>query len=182
MRLPILSLPILCLLFFAFPSISQAQINNNQPQKSDFWNKVRFGGGLGLSFGNNNTQISVTPSALYQPNQYVAFGPGLNYTYQKFGDVKTTLYGVSGIVLVNPVSFLQLSAELEQLRVNQSISGFDDIDPFWNTALFVGAGYTLNVAGNNLGAVGIRYNLLFDGSENNQIYADAWVPFVRVYF
>lgn len=181
MKGSILSLSFLCVLFFAFCSVSQAQINNTSSPKSDFWSKVRYGGGLGLSFGRNNTQITLSPSALYQPNQYVAFGPGLNFSYQKFDDLKTTLYGVSGIVVVNPIDFLQLSGEIEQLRVNQSIDGFGDIDPFWNTALFIGAGYRINIAGNNLGAVGIRYNLLFD-EGSDQIYADAWVPFVRVYF
>ncbi len=176
-----LSLSFLCLCFFAFSSVISAQVNNTTSPKSDFWNKVRFGGGLGLSFGRNNTQITLSPSALYQPNQYVAYGPGLNFSYQKFNDLKTTLYGVSGIVIVNPVNFLQLSTELEQLRVNQSIDGVGSIDPFWNTALFIGAGYRLNIGGNSLGAVGIRYNVLFDDGSD-QIYADAWVPFVRVYF
>ena len=141
---------------------------------------MRFGGGLGLNFGRNNTNITVAPSALYQPNQYVAFGPGLNYTYQKFGDFKTTLVGASAIVISNPLDFLQLSGEFEQLRVFQSVSGLPDIPNSWNTALFLGAGYRLNVGGNSLGAIGIRYNVLFD--NNDSVYADAWQPFVRVYF
>ncbi|WP_239057581.1 alpha-ketoglutarate decarboxylase [Dokdonia sp. Dokd-P16] len=148
--------------------------------KSDFWSKVRFGGGLGLNFGRNNTNITVAPSALYQPNQYVAFGPGLNYTYQKFGDFKTTLVGASAIVISNPLDFLQLSGEFEQLRVFQSVSGQPDIPNSWNTALFLGAGYRLNVGGNSLGAIGVRYNVLFDNDDS--VYADAWQPFVRVYF
>ncbi len=174
----ILSL-VLFLLIAAFSTNAQEPVFT---QKSDFWNKVRFGGGLGLSFGNNNTQISVSPSALYQPNQYVAFGPGLNFTYQKFRDFKSTLYGASAIVIANPLDFLQVSGELEQLRVNQSavIDGENFDDDFWNTALFVGAGYRLNLGGNSLGAIGIRYNLLF--REGDGIYADAWQPFVRVYF
>lgn len=150
--------------------------------KSEFWKKVRFGGGLGLNFGNNTTNISVTPSALYQPNEYIAFGPGLNYTYQKFGDLSTSLFGGSAIVIANPINFLQISGEFEQLRVNQSIEGGADIDPFWNTAIFFGAGYRLNIGGNSLGAIGIRYNVLFDENESNRVYADAWQPFVRVYF
>lgn len=181
MRGSILSLSFLCLCFFTFSSVLQAQGNTTPTPKSDFWKKVRFGGGLGLNFGSNNTQITVSPSALYQPNQYVAFGPGLNFSYQKFNDVRTTLYGASGIIVVNPIDFLQLSGEIEQLRVNQSIDGLGSIDPFWNTALFIGAGYRINIGGNSLGAIGIRYNLLFE-EGSDQIYADAWVPFVRVYF
>ena len=150
------------------------------PIKSDFWSKVRFGGGLGLNFGRNNTNITIAPSALYQPNEYVAFGPGLNYTYQKFGDFRTTLVGASAIIITNPLDFLQLSGEFEQLRVFQSVSGQPDIPNSWNTALFIGAGYRLNIGGNSLGAIGVRYNVLFD--NNDTVYADAWQPFVRVYF
>lgn len=162
-----------------------SQVTAQEPPlktKSEFWKKVRFGGGLGLNFGNNTTNITVAPSALYQPNEYVAFGPGLNYTFQQFGDLRTTLIGGSAIILANPISFLQLSGEFEQLRVNQTLDGGVDPDPFWNSSLFLGAGYRLNIGGNSLGAVGIRYNVFFDGSDPNRIYPDAWQPFVRVYF
>jgi len=165
------------ILFFSSSAFAQEE---PQKPKSDFWKKVRFGGGLGLNFGNNATNISVAPSALYQPNQYIAFGPGLNYTYQRFSDTRTTLIGGSAIILSNPLDFLQLSAEFEQLRVSQSFDGGSDPEPFWNTALFLGGGYRLNIGGNSLGAVGVRYNLLF--KESDGIYNRAWQPFVRVYF
>lgn len=179
MKCNFLGIILLTGLFFTMTTTIQAQEITTKP-KSEFWSKVRFGGGLGLNFGRNNTNITVAPSALYQPNQYVAFGPGLNYTYQKFGDFKTTLVGASAIVISNPLDFLQLSGEFEQLRVFQSVSGLPDIPNSWNTALFLGAGYRLNVGGNSLGAIGIRYNVLFD--DNDSVYADAWQPFVRVYF
>jgi len=177
-----LSLCTVFVLFFSFQNKTLAQENPVPKQKSEFWKKVRFGGGLGLNFGNNSTNISVTPSALYQPNEYIAFGPGLNFTYQSFGDLNTTLYGANAIFIANPLDFLQLSGEIEQLRVNQSIDGGPDIDAFWNTAIFLGGGYRLSVNGNSLGAVGIRYNVLFDENDTNRVYSQAWQPFVRVYF
>lgn len=164
------------LLIFSFNCY--AQDAPLQKSKSEFWKKVSFGGGLGLSFGNNNTQVTIAPSALYQPNEYIAFGPGLNFNYQKFGDFETTLYGISGIVLGNPIPEIQVSAEVEQLRVNQNfdtLSGQEISDDFWNTAIFLGAGY--RVGGVTIGA---RYNVLFD--DNDGVYAEAWQPFVRVYF
>lgn len=164
-----------------FSPLATAQEQPIKP-KSDFWKKVRFGGGLGLNFGNRTTNITVAPSALYQPNQYIAFGPGLNYTYQQFGDLNTTLIGGSAIFIANPISFLQLSGEFEQLRVNQNIDGAPDPDSFWNSSLFIGAGYRLNIGGNSLGAVGVRYDVLFNSGDSNRIYPDAWQPFVRVYF
>ena len=164
-----------------FSSLSIGQENPVKP-KSDFWEKVRFGGGVGINFRNNATNIAVAPSALYQPNEYIAFGPGLNYTYQKFNDLSTSLFGGSAIFIAKPIDLLQVSVEFEQLRVNRSFEGRPDIDAFWNSALFLGAGYNINIGGSRLGAAGIRYNVLFDADSANRVYSDAWQPFFRVYF
>jgi len=70
---------------------------------------------------------------------------------------------------------IQLSAELEQLRVNQEFSEIDYSRNFWNTALYFGLGYhSDNVT------VGIRYNVLYD--EKDLVYSEAFMPFVRIYF
>jgi len=90
-----------------FSSLSIGQENPVKP-KSDFWEKVRFGGGVGINFRNNSTNIAVAPSALYQPNEYIAFGPGLNYTYQKFNDLSTSLFGGSAIFIAKPIDLLHL--------------------------------------------------------------------------
>jgi hypothetical protein len=44
---------------------------------------VQFGGGVGLGFGSNYTDISLAPSAIYNFNEYVALGLGGQYTYLK---------------------------------------------------------------------------------------------------
>ena len=87
------------------------------------------------------------------------------------------MYGVSAIVLVDPIANIQLSGEIEQLFGNRSgnnnfVVEDEDID---NTALFLGGGYNFNGV-----SVGIRYNVLFD--DDDGIFAQAWQPFVRVYF
>ena len=145
---------------------------------SDFWNKVRFGGGLGLGFGNNSFNIAVSPSAIYQANEYFAAGAGLSFNYYKFGDSKLTAYGGGVLTLFNPIRAIQLSAELEQLRVNRTLalipSGTLE-DNYWSPALFFGVGYS-----NRNVTIGIRYDVLHDSEKS--IYADPWMPFVRVYF
>ena len=168
---------LLFILFLGFQSDLMAQEDPLPKQKSEFWKKVRFGGGLGLAFGTNNTQVTIAPSAIYQYNEYIAFGPGLNFNYQKFGDFSSTLYGISGIFLANPIREIQLSAEVEQLFGNQTIEdiGGDITNDINNTAIFLGAGYQLNGV-----TIGARYNVLFDNDDG--IYAEAWQPFVRVYF
>lgn len=154
-------------------------IHAQESKKSDFWDHVHFGGGLGASFGNRYTDVSVAPAAIYSFNDYVAMGIGLQGGYVRVKDeYNSWLYGGSLITLFNPVEMVQISAELEQLRVNSEFEypGLEGIkDNFWNTALFVGAGMrTSNVT------FGIRYNLLHD--NDRRIYNSAFMPFVRVFF
>ena len=150
-------------------------------QDNDFWSHVRYGGALGIAFGSGYTDITLAPGAIYQFNQYVAAGVGLQGTYiDQKNYFSTFMYGASGVVLLNPIAELQFSAEIEQLRVNLDI----DEAPgqweaqqrdFWNTGLFLGVGYSMeNVT------VGIRYNILYD--KDDFVYSDAFMPFVRVYF
>ena len=166
----------------ALPACFLFIITASTAQDNDFWSKVRFGGGLGLGFGSGYTDITVAPGAIYQFNDYIALGAGLQFSYaDQKNYFSSTMYGVSGVALFNPIPEIQLSAEVEQLRVNLDV----DSDPegfyegysrdFWNTGLFVGAGYSVD----NF-TVGIRYNVLFD--DDDFVYNEAWMPFVRVYF
>ncbi|UYW01245.1 hypothetical protein K5I29_12460 [Flavobacterium agricola] len=160
----------------SFHIYAQEGIQNNQ--KSNFWERTRFGGNLGVGIGNNLTNIVVGPSAIYQFNPIVAAGVGLQYNYLHQKNVyKSNMYGVSLLGLVNPIEQVQLSVELEQLRVNNTNLWITPSEKqnFWNTGLFLGAGYSQNNV-----TVGIRYNILFN--KNDMVYNQAWMPFVRVYF
>ena len=150
--------------------ISRAQL---PPGNTDFWSHVRYGGGIGLSFGKDAFQIGLSPSAVYQVNPYTALGLGLNYTHSKIFDTRLTAFGGSVIGFVNPVPALQLSAEFEEFRVRRSFGPIED--SYWLPALFLGVGY-------NTGPVtfGMRFDVLYDSDKS--LYADPWLPFVRVYF
>lgn len=161
---------------FAFYSVAQ---NNSQKASNEFWENVRFGGGIGLSFGDGFFSGTLAPSAIYQFNEMIAAGVGLNGTYNKREDFyKSTILGGSILTLFNPIQEIQLSSEFEQLHVSrdfdQNFIGVND-DKYWYTALFLGAGYR---TGNF--TMGIRYDILYD--DDKSIYADPWIPFVRVYF
>ncbi len=162
-------------LFFLFGSLYC--FAQNQPSKSEFWNKVRFGGGIGLGFTNGGFNGSIAPSAIYQFNDQFAAGLGVNVNYAKFNASKFLAYGVNAMTFYNPVQQLQLSAEFEQLRVNRSLETIAGTleDDYWAPALFLGIGYTSQFA-----TVGIRYDVLYDSGRS--VYANAWMPFVRVYF
>jgi len=162
--------------FFLFVFANNVFSQNTNSNSSDFWKNVSVGGGFGLGVGNGFTNISIVPSAVYNFNNYFSAGIGLQGSYVKQKNVfNSYIYGASLISLINPINEMQLSFELEQLRVNQTNLGSRNKDTFWNTALFVGAGYR-----NENVTFGIRYNVLH--KDNNFIYTQAWMPFVRVYF
>jgi hypothetical protein len=165
------------LLFMAVCLLVQLSFGQLGSQKSDFWRRVNFGGGLGLGFTNGGFNASVSPSAIYNFNDQFATGISLNFNYAKFNEDKFLAYGGSILSLYNPIPQIQLSAELEQLRINRTLQGFpDDIkDNYWSPALFLGLGYRTN----NI-TVGLRYDILYD--DERSIYANALLPFVRVYF
>jgi hypothetical protein len=153
--------------------------------KHVFWKNVQFGGGLGLAVGNGFTNVSVSPTGYYNFNKTFTVGVGLTGSYvaqeqnpSNFNSIgyKSTIFGGSLIGLVHPIEEIQLSAELEQLKVSRN---FDDNflidDTFWNTAFFLGAGYRAQ----NL-TIGLKYNLLH--RENNHVYSQAWAPFIRIMF
>ncbi|RSK39990.1 alpha-ketoglutarate decarboxylase [Mangrovimonas spongiae] len=151
---------------------------NAQEHSSNFWQHVRFGGGIGLSFGDGFFSGTLAPSAIYQFNHQFSLGIGLNGTYNSRKDYyKSTILGGSVIGLYHPIQELQISTEFEELNVSRNWENNLNIkdENYWYPALFVGAGYrTRNVT------VGIRYDVLYD--EDKSIYADPWMPFVRVYF
>lgn len=169
---------ILFLVVFLNSSILEAQNDSIPKRKSEFWQKVQFGGGVGFNMGSGFTNIALSPNLYYNVNSKVTLGLGLNGSYIKSNnEYNAWLYGGSVLGIVNPMEFVQLSAELEQLRanVNYETTGGTVSDDFWNTALFLGAGYR---SGNF--TIGLRYNVLHD--DNDRIYSDPWMPFIRIVF
>ncbi len=157
--------------------LSLASFTQNQEENSQFWRHVRFGGGLGLSFGDGFFSASLAPSAIYQFEAPFALGVGLNGTYNSLKNAySSTIFGGSIIGLFNPINEIQLSAEFEELNVNRKFdSEILNDENYWYPALFVGVGYSSkNVT------FGIRYDLLYD--KDKSIYIDPFVPFVRFYF
>lgn len=166
-------------LLFSIQIAAQTIPPSNQKQPNPFWENVSFGGGLGLNFGNGFFYGSISPSAIYNFNQYFSAGLGLSYAHlnDRRNDYRVSAYGGSIITLFNPIREIQLSAELEGLQVDRTffMDGGNVKDNFFQEALFLGAGFrTGNIT------IGARYNVLYNSDRN--IYGSAFMPFVRVYF
>ncbi len=167
---------LLVLLSLFFITLLSAQGPSNTPQPpSNFWKNVQFGGGIGLNFSSGYTDIFLAPSAIYNFNPIVALGVGLNLNYVSSKNYYSSfVYGISTLVLINPIPEIQLSVGLNESRVNYQEEGFSNFsEDYWDTALILGAGYrTGNVT------IGIGYNVL----QNDRYDTEPFVPFVRAYF
>lgn len=176
------------------PLIAQETDNDPPPQEEGynrqevsadnapptFWQRVRFGGGFGLFFGEV-FNITLAPNAIYQFNRYVGAGIGLNGIYAGQKDFyKATVLGGSVIGTFNPITEVQLSSEFEMLNVNRNFveqaEAFGYMDEnYWYPALFMGIGYNPGFM-----TIGVRYDVLYD--ENKSIYGSAFMPFIRLSF
>lgn len=168
--------PLILLIFLLTFNTTHAQESSGLTKTmSDFWENVQFGGGIGLNFFSGYTDVFLAPSAIYNLNSKVSLGAGLNLNYVASSNNYTSiLYGISTLVLVNPIPEIQFSVGLNQSRVNYEEKNLENYsENYWDTSLILGAGYrTGNVV------IGIGYNVLQNGRYNT----DPLVPFVRAYF
>lgn len=79
---------IIVLALLLLPFIANAQ---EQPTKS-FWDRIYFGGNLGLGFGTNSTYVDVSPQVGYKITDRFSAGVGVTYIYYK---EKFTAYGMT---------------------------------------------------------------------------------------
>ncbi|MCL5127527.1 alpha-ketoglutarate decarboxylase [Algibacter sp. L4_22] len=162
------------LIFF----ISMINQSYSQNFKSDFWEHVRYGGGIGLNFGDEFFSGTLAPNAVYEFNKSFSLGLGINGTYNSQKNIyKSTILGGSLIGYYNPINEIQISAEFEELNVNRryNVNLNRPNENYWIPALYFGAGYR-----NGNVTFGIRYDVLYDTDKS--IYSQAWAPFVRFYF
>ena len=161
-------------LVFSVGLFAQDQTNPLNPP-NNFWRNVQFGGGIGLSFSSGYSDVFLAPSAIYNFNPIVAVGAGLNLNYVASNNYYSSLvYGISTLVLVNPIPQIQLSVGLNESRINYQEKGYSNYsEDYWDTSLILGAGYrTGNVT------IGIGYNIL----QNDRYNTEPFVPFIRAYF
>lgn len=169
---------LILLLSSVFTKAQSQVIPPTKQNKANFFDKVRFGGGVGLGFGDGFFSGTLAPSAIYQFNQQFALGVGLNGTYNKSKKpgYNSTIFGGSVMALYQIIPEIQLSGEFEELHVVRrwEHDGGNLKDDYWVPALFFGVGFSSkNVT------MGLRYNVLHD---RKSIYGNAYMPFVRVYF
>lgn len=138
--------------------------------------RLKFGMGFGFNFVGG-TNISLSPNLTYKLSDKVSLGAGLMFNYMGIKDLQRTMtYGANALAFYTPVNKLLTTLEFAQLKVNRKMLTDDTEDDFWESALFVGAGYQITPKI----AAGAKYNLLYN--KDKSIYTSPVVPFVNIIF
>lgn len=170
--------PLFCFIFLSLSIHSYvfAQSGLEQEERR-FFENVRFGGSLGVSFSEDAFSAFLAPKAVYDFNQMTSAGLGLAGSYTNADNY--TAHSVTGSIigLFRPIVNIQLSSEFEENYVSRAweLEGANKKDSYWYPALFLGAGYISGPV-----TVGIRYDILYDNKKS--IYGSALMPFISVYF
>jgi long-subunit fatty acid transport protein len=139
--------------------------------------RLKFACGFGLNFVGA-TNISLSPNLIYKASNKINLGFGLQGSYAAIKDLqKTTTFGFNAISIYTPTKKISTILELVQLNVTTKIeSPIEDKNSYWDTALFVGAGFNIT----NKFTIGAKYNLLYN--EDESVYTSPVVPFVNITF
>ena len=167
---------LLFLISLTLSSTIYAQINQNQP----FNNNWRFGGGLGLSFGNNGYfGFNVSPSVGYMIANNLELGATAGYQYAKDDYAKLNLFNAGPYVNFFPVENLFLRANYMYYTGKQKYNERYNYNYETNldeSALWLGAGY--QSSGPVRFQAGVMYNVLY--KENESIFSSGFQPFMGV--
>lgn len=160
---------------FAFAQVQMDSIkavdNPIEPEK-----KLKLGVGFGLNFVGG-TSISLSPNLTYHLTDKFAFGGGLLFNYTAIKNLqKTTTFGANILANYYPIPKLLTTVEFAEMHVDRKnlITAVDD--DFWDSALFVGAGYQIT----SKISVGGKYNLIY--KKDKSVYSSPFVPFVNINF
>lgn len=140
--------------------------------------KLNFGCGFGLNFVGG-TSINVAPNLIYKVNDKFSFGGGLQASYSAIKNLQnTTTFGGNMLANFNPTKSILTLLELSELNVNSTneSTATPTKRNFWDTALFIGAGYNITPKI----SLGAKYNMLY--KEGESVYTTAIVPFVNIGF
>ncbi|HJD87395.1 hypothetical protein NZD85_06445 [Empedobacter stercoris] len=167
---------LLFIISLTLSSTIYAQINQNQP----FNNNWRFGGGLGLSFGNNGYfGFNVSPSVGYMIANNLELGATAGYQYAKDDYAKLNLFNAGPYVNFFPVENLFLRANYMYYTGKQKYNERYNYNYETNldeSALWLGAGY--QSSGPVRFQAGVMYNVLY--KENESIFSSGFQPFMGV--
>lgn len=172
---------------------SEAQKKKAPLEEASWSDKLVFGGGAGLSFGNN-TNVFIAPQVGYKLKDNLVVGAGYMYNYARWNSIfangafqstnfENTVHGPNLFFNYNPVESIFVGAQYEVLNHDAylyNINTFDfDVENRWTNVLFVQGGFKQSLGKKGMMLLGMRYNLLHDQFSP---YSTSWAPIFLLYF
>lgn len=150
---------ITCLILIS-TSLATFGQDKEEKAKVPFKDRLVYGGGLTLNFGNNFTLVGVSPTIGYKVTDRYVTGIGISYLYLGTNTQDVNSYATSIFNQFSVTKELYLHAEFEVGRSDYTFKapGDDQKISLTYPALLVGAGYR-QMAG---GRVSIGFMVLYD--------------------
>lgn len=175
---------------------AQDEVEEVEKEKGFKKENLITGGSANVSFGNNITNLGISPYFGYSINRYidVAASVGLNYVSQRnfFNDdkIRQTVIGPGAFVRVFPVKFLFAQAQYERSFISQKFIP----DPSFNqpsqkeslsaNSVFVGGGYATGRGAYNKSFfyISVLWDINKDPNSPYTDNLDRAVPLIRTGF
>lgn len=165
----------LCLLCISVSGFSQVNINTSENS-----NKWRFGGGIGLGFGNNSYfGFNISPFLGYEIIPSLEVGATVGYQYSKWADTKQNLFSGGPYMNYYPIQSLFLRTHYEYFSGKNYYDNFDGGETAFNYdehALWLGGGY--RSPGKVQFFTGLMYNVLY--KKESSIFSSGLRPLVGI--
>lgn len=158
-----------------FSQTTKVTVKDSTSQTPSNW---KFGMGFGLNFVGG-TNISLAPNLNYTVSDKIAFGFGLQYNYSAIKDLQSTsTFGGTVATFYSPIKKITTLLEFAELKVSTKTDTpeGETKNSYWDTALFVGAGFNIT----NKISIGAKYNMLYN--EDESVYTTPIIPFVNISF
>ena len=141
----------------------------NAQEKPKFWDRIYFGGNLGLSFGSNSTVVDVSPIVGYKITERLSVGFGVTYIYYhvKIPSInysyETSIYG--GDVFTRYFFFDNLFGHVEAGALNLDVPS--QFFPYtlkreWIPNFLLGAGYRAQMGEHSSFMIMLLYDVIDD--------------------
>lgn len=169
------------ILFLILLSLSISAFCQDQNSMVNTPSKWRFGGGLGLGFGNNSYfAFAISPFAGYEITPQLEAGVTAGYQYSKWKDSRQNLFSVGPYVNYYPIPAIFLRSHYEfYTGTNKYDYGFNDGSYSYNfneSTLWLGGGY--RSTGRIQFFAGMMYNVLY--KNETSLFSSGFRPIVGV--
>ncbi len=174
------------------PSTNKPINRRTQKSQKSFFEKLSFGGNLGLQFGTY-TAIDIQPRIYYAVTEKLSVGIGGTYSYYKYSNstpnpyfrgYSNNVYGFNALTFFQPLDDMPiiLQAEYESLNwgaayVNQNTNEIYT-ERIWSNNLFLGGGIMSKFGEKSAAFFLILYNVTYN--PNTSYYSQPYV--IRVGF